>query len=154
VIGRSKFKPYDVDDTFWDIIDAPECKTKPLSFRASAAFCVRPVEILEQRVAVDIEQPELEPLLAAIDANVARIEGEVRGTEDYIAFLERDPVVRRLHFVGLVTAHVSLGRFNRAIELVEEARRHEIHCEFSFENRQNFFDLAARYCCAPTRASR
>lgn len=144
-------KPLAADDAFWDIIGAPGNKGRPLSFRADAAFCVRPYRFHAERVALpDPADPRkgLEPGFASVLAASEAMSRALRDAAGFAARLLDDPRLRRENMVALVCTLVALGRLGEAADLLREAKAERIHSGFGFEGGKDFFDLARGHLAA------
>lgn len=59
ISGYLGYKPMNIDDVFWDIIDEQPNKKMPLSFRGNVAFCVRKINFYKFNIEIkDVLQPE------------------------------------------------------------------------------------------------
>jgi hypothetical protein len=86
ISGYLGYKPLNIDNIFWDIINEHPNKKRPLSFRAEAAFCIREINYFEYKIDIPNElNPEFEisELLKAIDIQVFEKNKNIQTLTDF-----------------------------------------------------------------------
>lgn len=90
-----RFKHYDFDDVFWDIVKLPENKNQPLSFRACGAWVAPSMEIQngsivlneweEEKISEQIQNifAELDPLSIEVASSIHSYSSNLEVLENY-----------------------------------------------------------------------
>ncbi len=142
--GYLAYKPYSVDNTFWELTEMPENSEMPLSFRADAAFRVSSYDIYKYDIQIkNVEKPEKEirALLDTIDKKVELIIARNLGLEDFLNTLEK----KKINPVGVITCLMELEEYEKALQKIELYRKTDIRSGYNFEGR-DFYDLIEKYC--------
>ena len=145
ISGWIAYKPLNIDNIFWDIIDEQPNKKKPLSFRAEAAFCVRELNCFRYKVDVKDEfnpDSEIIELLQTIKEKVGLKSSKIRSLTDFQTELMEN---EKLNCVGIITLLVEQGQIDNAIHKISEYKENKFNSEFRFGSK-DFFDLAKEYC--------
>ncbi len=145
ISGWLGYKPLNIDNVFWDIIDELPNKKMPLSFRAEAAFCVREINYYNYKIDINDElNPEIEikEALNTIDKNVNDKTKRVKTLTDFQSeMLENE----KLNSVGIITSLIEQRKFDDALGKINEYKKNNFNSGFNFENK-DFYDLAKEYC--------
>lgn len=144
ISGYLGFKPMNIDDVFWDIIDEQPNKKMPLSFRAEAAFCVRKINFYEYNIEIeDVLNPEKEinDLLIEIDNKVSQKASEVKNISDFRLEMLKD---EETNSVGIITSYIEENKFTEALTKINEYRKKEYNSGFRFDDK-DFYDLAEKF---------
>ena len=144
VFGWSDYKPLNIDNVFWDIINEQANKKMPLSFRGEAVFCVRRIQYFDFRVNInDPLNPETEitQLLKTINDNVLIKHSIIKTLDDF-----RTDMLKKEDYntVGIITSFIEERQFEKALSKIAEYRANKFRCGFGFEGR-DFYDLAEEY---------
>ncbi len=143
--GWSAFKPYTVDNVFWEITEMPENKDLPLSFRAEGAFTFRAYNYYEFNLQLqDSENPrqEIETLIDTIEEKLNKITKEVSTTQHFLKLFEESALNA---CVEKIVCLVELEKYQKAIEKIEYYRKNDIPSGFMF-GKKDFYDLAEDFC--------
>ena len=144
ISGYLGFKPMNIDNVFWDIIDEKPNKKMPLSFRGEAAFCVREINFYKFNIEIeDVLNPEKEisDLLTKINQEVNLKKNEIRNVNDFKQELLKDEVTNT---VGIITSFIEENKFSEALTKITEYRKKEYNSGFRFGD-DDFYDLAEKY---------
>ena len=146
---RLEFKPYSLDNLFWEIIDEPNNKKQPLSFRRSAAFCVDPTLLLKYTINIkDVINPhsELMDLLKSIEQ---KVEESIRRYLDTNDFLNLILVQDNKNSSAVLTSLIELKKYKEVISKVTEYKSSKVNPRFTFSFEsgvKDYHDLAKEYC--------
>ena len=144
ISGYLGFKPMNIDNVFWDIIDEQPNKKMPLSFRGEAAFCIREVNFHKYNIEIsDILNPEkeIEELLTEIDKIVNQKSNEIKDNNDFrLEMLKNEET----NSVGIITLYVEENKFTEALNKITEYRDKKYNSGFGFGD-EDFYDLAEKY---------
>ena len=152
IYGWLAFKPFALDDLFWEIIDAAENSRLPLSFRSEAAFQVTAEPIFEFNITVSDEakpENEIDQLLADIENEVINSKTKYPSVQ---AFLSRQFESEGFQGVRMITSLLYLENYGEAIKKIIEFRDKGIDSEYGFGDK-DFYDLAEKYCHSKTSKS-
>jgi hypothetical protein len=144
IYGYLAYKPYSVDDTFWEFSDMPENSKMPLSFRADAAFRVSSFDIYKYDITIEnTKKPEkeIQSLLKIIDGKVKSIIKENITVEDFLNTLEKD----NNNPVGIITCLMELEQYEKVLSKIEIYKKNDIHSGYSFGS-TDFFDFVENIC--------
>ncbi len=144
VHGYLAYKPYSIDNTFWELTEMPENSKMPLSFRADAAFRVSSYHIYKYDLQIkNPEKPEKEikTLLDTIDKKVDQIIAKNIRLEDFLDTLEK----KKNNPVGVITCLMELEEYEKVLQKIDSYRKADIHSGYSFEGR-DFYDLIEKVC--------
>lgn len=147
VSGWLAFKPYTVDNIFWEITEMPENKNLPLSFRAEGAFTVRAYNYYEFDLRLqNSENPrqEIEILFDILEEKQNNIKKEISTTQHFLNLLENSELKVS---VETIVCLVELEEYLKAIEKIEYYRKNNIPSGFGFGNK-DFYELAEDFCRA------
>lgn len=145
ISGWLGYKPLNIDNVFWEIVNEQPNKRMPLSFRAEAAFCVREITFFNYKIDInDILNPENEisELLERIDSNFLEKSRVVQTTAD---FQSEMLINEKLNSVGIITGLIEQGKIQSALNKISEYQNKEINSGFGFGDK-DFYDLAKNYC--------
>ena len=145
ISGWIGYKPLNIDNIFWDIIDEQPNKKMPLSFRAEAAFCVSELNYFQYKVGVNDElnpDSEIIELLQTIKEQVVLKSNKIKSLTDFQTELMEN---EKSNCVGIITSFVEQGQIENALHKIEDYKKNEINSGFGF-GRKDFFDLAKEYC--------
>jgi hypothetical protein len=145
ISGRIGYKPLNIDNIFWDIIDEQPNKKMPLSFRAEAAFCVRELNWYEFKVDIKEElnpKPEIIELLQNIKEQVEIKSNKVKSLIDFrTEMLQKE----KMNSVGIITSFIEQGEIDNALSKINEYKSNDFNSGFRFGDK-DFYDLAKEYC--------
>ena len=143
--GWVAFKPYSLDDKYWEITEMPENKKMPLSFRADAAFKVSSHPIYRFDVLLengDNPENEIADLIENIDSEVINIRRKISTIEQFLDLLlkaDNNPSVE------ILVCMIDQNEFEKAIEKIRFYRENQIKSGFRFGDK-DFYDLAEEFC--------
>lgn len=144
ISGYLGYKPMNIDNIFWDIIDEQPNKKMPLSFRGEAAFCVREINFYKFNIEIKDElKPEKEiiDLLVNIDKEVSdKINSIKKPTDFRIELLEDE----ESNSVGIITSLIEEHKFTEALEKIKLYKENDYNSGFGFGD-DDFYDLAEKY---------
>lgn len=146
ISGYLDYKPLNIDNVFWDIIDEMPNKTKPLSFRAEAAFCVRKLIFFKYEINVANEanpQAEIEALLKTIMTKVNEKLEKIKVSPDI--FYEEMMENKKDNGIGIVTFLIEQGRLDEALTKIDEYKANEPKFDIRL-GYKDFYDVAKEYC--------
>ena len=145
IAGFSGYKPMNIDNVFWDIIDEPLFKEMPLSRRGDAVFCVREFSYFEYEIEIKDElnpKPEIEKLLKKIDKQVIIKSNNSRNMTEFRNDLLGN---EKFNTTGIITSFIEQGHFEKALSKIEEYKLKKIPAGLGFGDK-DFYDLAKEYC--------
>lgn len=144
ISGYLGFKPMNIDNVFWDIIDEQPNKKMPLSFRGEAAFCVSEINFYKFNIEIaDVLNPEKEisDLLIKINKEVSLKKNEIKNVNDFRQLMLRN---EETNTVGIITSFIEENKFSEALTKITEYRKKEYSSGFRFGD-DDFYDLAEKY---------
>lgn len=144
--GWLGFKPFLIDNVFWEIIDEKKNKEMPLSFRGEAAFCVRELMIKNYKIIIADElKPEndIAELIKEIEKDAQEKKQSVSSLSDFINEMLQN---EEQHTVGIITGLIEQGLFGKALSKISEYKSKNYSSGFGFDNNKDFYDLAREYC--------
>ena len=118
-------KPMGVDPIFWDIVQLPENKKLPLSFRLRGAWTCRGPSVLEGRMDErSMDAAAVAPAVVSWATEQLERVLPAYSIDCYAEFIESDPNQRERgsYLPSLVTTLILLGRFEEARRACETAR--------------------------------
>jgi len=145
ISGFSGYKPMNIDNVFWDIINEPLCKERPLSHRGDAVFCVREYCYFEYEYEIKDElnpKSEIEELLKIIDIQVIK---KSNITWNMAVFRNELLENEKFNTTGIITSFIAQGHFEKALSKIEEYRLKKIPAGLGFGDK-DFYDVAKEYC--------
>lgn len=146
------FKPFSIDNVFWDITDLDKNKKMPLSFRAEAAFNITSHIIFKYNFVLDnLEnlQKELESILKQIENKIVENSKTITSTEDYLELISNK---ERIDTVAVLTALIELEKYDEALKKIFDFRNKGLNSGFIFGDK-DFYDLAKEYIMKKTKRS-
>ena len=145
IYGSLGYKPMNIDNMFWDIINEPLCKKRPLSHRGDAIFCVREFSYFDYEIEIKDElnpKSEIEELLKRIDKQVVKKSNVTWNMTDFRnELLENE----KFNTTGIITSFIEQGHFEKALSKIEEYRLKKIPAGLGFGDK-DFYDVAKEYC--------
>jgi hypothetical protein len=139
-----EFKPFSIDDTFWEITDMPENSKMPLSFRGDAAFNVNGYQIFNFLLKIkDIDNPEKEINLLIDEIN-QKSESIVKKGVSVNSFLNI-LLKKNENYVGIITCLMELKKYEQALVKIYEYKKNEVNSGYGFGDK-DFFDLIEEKC--------
>jgi len=145
ISGWLDYKPINIDNVFWDIIDEEPNKKMPLSFRGEAAFCVRRINYFDYKIYIkDLlnPEPEITQLLKTINNKVAEKSGNIKTLDDFRTEMLKE---EKYNTVGIITSFIEEGQFDKALSKIKEYKANQFSSGFGFGDK-DFYDLAKEYC--------
>jgi len=144
ISGYLGYKPMNIDNVFWDIIDEQPNKKMPLSFRGEAAFCVREINFYHFNIEIQDElkpEHEIKELLINIEKEVNQKIQDIKNTQDFRVEMFND---EKANSVGIITSFIEENKFTEALNKIEDYRENDYNSGFRFGN-DDFYDLAEKY---------
>ena len=144
ISGYLGYKPMNIDNIFWDIIDEQPNKKMPLSFRGEAAFCIREINFYKFNIEIKDElKPEKEiiDLLVNIDKEVSDKINSIKKPTDFRIELLAD---EESNSVGIITSLIEEHKFTEALEKIKLYKENDYNSGFGFGD-DDFYDLAEKY---------
>ena len=144
ISGYLGYKPMNIDNVFWEIIDEQPNKKMPLSFRGEAAFCVREINFYKFNIEIEDElkpENEIKKLLLNIDKEVHQISQKIKNTQDFRVEMMND---EEENSVGIITSLIEEQKFDEALKKIKEYKENEYNSGFGFGD-DDFYDLAKKY---------
>lgn len=144
--GSLGFKPFLIDNVFWNIIDEKKNKEMPLSFRGEATFCVRELMIKNYKILIADElKPEndIAELIKEIEKDAQEKNQSVSSLSDFINEMLQN---EEQHTVGIITGLIGQELFGKALSKISEYKSKNYSSGFGFDNNKDFYDLAREYC--------
>ncbi len=145
IYGWLAFKPYCLDDLFWEITDSIENSKLPLSFRGEAAFQVTADSIYEFDITIineEIPNAEINQLLTNIENEIEKHKKEYPTVE---TFLEKQLANENIHSVRILTSLINLEKYEEAESKIKEYRKNDISSGYGF-GKKDYYDLAEEFC--------
>lgn len=143
--GWLEYKTYNIDNVFWDIVNIPANKKKPLSFRSEAAFSISAINIWEYEKNISNEKDPGKEIIALFKEICKKADTKVKKTRTAKAFhkdLEKD---EELNSAGIITSLIEQKKYNTALVKIKEYKKQDISSGFGFGNK-DFYDLAKSHC--------
>ena len=150
IYGWLAFKPFSLDDLFWEITDSKENSKLPISFRGEAAFKIASDSIYEFNVTINNEdkpETEINILLSEIENKIAETEEKYPTIEK---FLEKQYENEKTHSLGILTILIKLEKYEEAKNKITEFRNRKINSGYSVGNK-DYYDLFEEYCVKKTK---
>lgn len=160
ISGYLDYKPLNIDNVFWDIINEAPNKKKPLSFRAEAAFCVQDLNLFRYEINIADEanpQAEIEALLKTIMTKVNEKLEKIKVSPNI--FYEEMMENEKDNGIGIVTFLIEQERFDEALIKIEEYKINKLKSGFGYASVhtnnalkesgfivKDFYDVAKEYC--------
>jgi flagellar biosynthesis chaperone FliJ len=148
--GWLAFKPYSVDDLFWEIAGMSENKKMPLSFRAEAAFKVTSHTIFEFDTIIDKFEKledEIKLLFSKIENEILNNATKVSSLEQYVELLDNQD---KDESVAILTALLQLEQYNITLNKLESYRQKDVSSGFRF-GKKDYYDLIESYIKKKTK---
>ena len=156
-IAELRFKPLNLDPILWDILDIPENRDRPLSFRTWGAFTCPGLPIYDANVEDAGDDPEsVAENLLQLCADKGSLFQELLATDSFTNLVSAHPnqSERGAYAVTLVTSLISRGDLERAYETASSyACGARISCANLISSGKSFHQLAIDWLEAG-RASR
>lgn len=134
--GSLQFKPLQIDDTFWEIIDLNENKKLPLSFRGSGAFVVRSKDVFDFQLKItgDTLQKDIDNLFGTINNKTDELSSAITSVDSFEQYVERFPNQKSEWFDVdlLIVAYISQKKFDMALSLLDYAKKTRGMCSWNF----------------------
>lgn len=146
ISGYLDYKPLNIDNVFWDIIDEIPNKTRPLSFRAEAAFCVRELNLFRYEINIANEaypQAEIDALLKTITTKVNEKLEKIKVSPNN--FYEEMMENEKDNGTGIVTFLIEHGEFEKALIKIDEYKADKVKSGIGL-GQKDFYDVAKEYC--------
>ncbi|WP_191014154.1 hypothetical protein [Treponema zioleckii] len=117
---RVGIKSLDYDDIYWDVIDMPEIKKQPLSFRALGVTAIASIPVIENTVRPLGNNPEetINSILDEITEKVKKITKDID-----LKFLEYIGDNKMENVKRLFTVYIHMQRYDEARKLIEECMK-------------------------------
>jgi hypothetical protein len=143
------FKPYDIDDLFWDIVGLQENKKLPLSFRARGAFVLEGSEIFrfDSEILLDKPSESIKEILEITNKKVNKVLEKVKDIDSFISYVlqNKKPEEDWGEIDLLIVIYIRENNFKEALRLLFDAKKRRGMCRYGF-GEKNFYDLAIEYC--------
>jgi hypothetical protein len=124
-------------------------KKKPLSFRSNGAFVISSKDLFSftQNVIPDNLSNDINTLLDKINIEVDKIQSAITNLNQFEKYIGEHPSKRSERFDSdlLIMTSIIQKKYNKAILLLEYAKKERGMCSFGFGNK-DFYDLAIKYC--------
>lgn len=143
--GSLKYKPLTIDNIFWDIVNLPGNKRRPLSFRAHAASCVDGISFMDFKKTIANElkpQKEIAELLKEINQKAVQKSKRIKTLSDFQTDMQKD---EEYNVAGIITSLIEEKNYKSALLKIKECQTKAIRSRFGFGD-QDFYDLAKEYC--------
>ena len=150
-------KPLRIDEIFWDVMQMPENRDQPLSFRAHAWFkCVVPHTSVLSVGDKKLDAPRLaQKFLSYASENLISFQ-KTYDLATYINAIERDPeqIERGNYSTALFCLYCANGNSDKARHFAQEHVSGKRECGSTYKTiDQDFFELALEYLDGPRKKS-
>lgn len=141
--GVIRAKPMSIDPLFWEIVDLPENKQQPLSFRLNGAFTCREPTFREAAIE-EAENPDAVAARLLELANASLKDLERFSIDQFIDLCRAGGADADSYLSAMVPALIALGRHDQSLEACRAARERGSGGGFFFPG-GSFCDLAIRW---------
>ena len=150
ISGSLEFKPLIIDEVFWEIVDLEDNKKKPLSFRGNGAFVISSKDVFDftQNVIPENLSNDINILFDKINSEVDKIQSTITDLDKFEKYIDQYPSKRSEWFDSdlLIMTSIVQKNYNKAISLLEYAKKERGMCSWGFDDDKDFYDLATEYC--------
>jgi hypothetical protein len=152
---RMAFKPYSLDDLFWDIFDMPENKNQPLSFRCFGAFTVSAFKIIEWNVKIENDEIDFGNICRQIinesQQNINNVLLKVYNLNTYITYLKEKYSGSVIDInLELILANIQMGNIEEALSITNSRLEIGDSGKFLAADSENtlkgIYDYVKKYC--------
>ena len=143
--GWLAFKPFCLDDLFWEITESEENSKLPLSFRGEAAFKISADSIYDFNIEVtNIEKPEIEieNLFSEIENKIKLCITKFPTVKD---FLEKQYQNQNIQCLTVLTILIKQEKYEEAKNKIKEFKNNKINSGYMVGNK-DYYDLFEEYC--------